>query len=170
MGAKLFGSFRDAENPDCFVWLRGMSNMAERKRILTAFYTNGEMWKENRKEVNSWIVDSDNVLLVRAVTDWAEPASGDSIVGMYTHVSRDPQADLTELQRTAPAAIEAAGGRLLVTLSTDPSENNYPRHPIRTGEYGFIWFASFTPGHDRPLGLHSVEERRLLPTKRSWMR
>ena len=170
MGATFFGSFRDAENPDRFVWLRGMNDMAERKRILTAFYTNGEMWKANRQEVNSWIVDSDNVLLVRAIAEWAEPADGDSIVGMYTHVSRDPQKDFTEVQRTVPAAIETAGGRLLVTLSTDPSENNYPRHPIRTGEFGFVWFATFTPGQHRPLGLHFIEERRLLPTKRSRMR
>lgn len=170
LGATFLGAFRDADKPDRFVWLRGMPDMAARQRILTAFYTDGELWKANRDEVNSWIVDSDNVLLVRPVSDWSPPATGPSVVGMYTHIRREPLTATDVLQRNVATAIAGAGGRLLVTLATDPCENNYPRHPIRTGEFGLIWFATFEPRHYRSLGLNSIEERRLLPTERSRLR
>jgi len=170
LGATLLGTFRDADDPNRFVWLRGAPDLAARQRILTAFYTDGEMWKANRDEVNPWIVNSDNVLLVRAISDWAPRSSGPSVVGLYTRLGREPLAAADELRREVETAIAAAGGRLLVTLATDPSENNYPRHPIRTGESGLIWFAGFDPDRIRSLGLSLVEERRLLPTERSRLR
>lgn len=170
LGATFLGTFRDADNPDRFVWLRGMPDMAARQRILTAFYTDGEMWRANRDEVNAWIVDSDNVLLVQAASEWASPATGDSVVGMYTYLKREPLTETEALRDEVAGAITAAGGRLLVTLATDPSENNYPRHPIRTGEFGLIWFATFAPEQYHALGLRSIEARRLLPTAQSWLR
>lgn len=170
LGATFLGTFRDADNPDRFVWLRGMPDMAARQRILTTFYTDGEMWQANRDEVNAWIVDSDNVLLVRPVSEWALPASGESVVGMYTYLRPEPLTDDTTLRRDVATAVDAAGGRLLVTLATDPSENNYLRHPIRTGEFGLIWFASFEPDRYHSLMLPSLEARRLQPTARSWLR
>lgn len=172
LGATFWGIFRDMENPNGFVWLRGMPDMAARKRILTAFYSNGEMWKAQRAEVNTWIADSDNVLLVRPISDWAVPATGESLVGMYTHVAPRPlsAARASELQHEVVEAIAATGGRLLVTLATDSSKNNYPRHPIRTGEHGLVWFATFPPDGYRSLGLDTVEVRQLQPTARSWLR
>lgn len=170
LGATFPGIFRDIENPDRFVWLRGMKDLAERKQILTDFYTNGEMWKANRQEVNSWIVDSDNVLLVRPISDWSSPATGESVVGMYSLLGREPLSDTERLQNEVEEAIIEVGGRVLVTLSTDPIENNYPRHPIRTGEFGLIWFATFEPNHYKFLDLDLVESRQLLPTTQSRMR
>lgn len=170
LGATFFGAFRDAGDPDRFVWLRGMRDLAERRRILTAFYTDGAMWRAQRDEVNAWIADSDNVLLMRPVSPWAPPATGASEVAMLSCVGREPLGDADERRRSVERAIAAAGGRLLVTLATDPSENNYPRHPIRSGESGFVWFATFSPG--AALTFHSTGAvvRRLLPTARSWMR
>ncbi len=75
LGATILGTFRDANNPNSIVWLRAMPDMAERKRILTAFYSKGEVWKANRREVNSWIVDSNNVLLVKPVSDLMTPTT-----------------------------------------------------------------------------------------------
>ena len=172
LGATLVGSFRDADDPDRFVWLRGMPDLATRQRVLTEFYSDGEMWKANRDEVNTWIADSDNVLLVRPTSDLAPSATGTSIVGMYAHVEPVPlsPATIAQLNDEVSTAIAVSGGRLLVTLATDPSENNYPRHPIRSGEFGLVWFATFEPDRYRPLGLRSVEVRRLLPTPRSRMR
>ena len=69
LGATILGTFRDADNPNGIVWLRAVPGLAERKRILTEFYSKGEVWKANRREVNSWIVDSDNVLLVKPVSE-----------------------------------------------------------------------------------------------------
>jgi hypothetical protein len=171
LGATILGSFRDAEDPTRLVWLRAAPDLATRQRVLTAFYAEGEMWRAHRDEVNGWIVDSDNVLLLRPLSEWAAPAPGPSVVGMYTHVERRPlgAAEAAALDERVAAAIAAAGGRPLVTLVTDPAENNYPKHPIRTGEHGLVWFASFAAW--RPLAEDvPVERRRLLPSPSSRMR
>jgi hypothetical protein len=169
LGANILGVFRDANNPNGIVWLRAMPDMAERNRILTAFYKNGEMWKANRKEVNSWIVDSDNVLLVKPLSDLMTSSMDNSVVVMYTCLKQEPfivDEKLDDVSR----AISGIGGLLLVKLVTDPSKNNYPLHPIRTGEFGFVLFASIDPKFYQPLGLCSVEERKLFPTQQSWLR
>ena len=168
LGATILGIFRDANNPNGIVWLRAMPDMAERKRILTAFYSNGEVWKANRREVNSWIVDSSNVLLVKPVSDLITAKTDISIVAMYTCLRQKPFNVAEELDDVS-GAISDVGGRLLVKLETDPSENNYPLHPIRTGEFGFVLFATFDPKLYQPLGISSVEERKLFPTQQSWL-
>jgi NIPSNAP len=170
LGARFVGAFCDADDPDRFVFLRAMPDLATRQRVLTAFYSDGEMWRRMRDEVNAWLVDTDDVLLVRPISEWAGPATGPSQVGMYTHVGGrpPPDAEARALERDVAAAVAAAGGRLLVTLATDPAENNYPKHPIRTGEHGLMWFATFATY--RPLALGTVVQRRLVPTPRSRMR
>ena len=177
LGATILGTFRDANNPNGVVWLRAMPDMAERKRILTAFYSKGEVWKANRREVNSWIVDSNHVLLVKPieskpVSDLMVPTTktiDHSFVVMYTCLRQEPFNVAEELDDVSGAIIDV-GGRLLVKLETDPSKNNYPLHPIRTGEFGFVLFASFDPKLYQPLGFSSVEERKLFPTQQSWLR
>ena len=72
------------------------------------------------------------------------------------------------MQSKVTGAIKEGNGRLLVELETDPVENNYPRHPIRTGEHGLIWFATFEKFGS--LNLAGVTERHLIPTRTSAMR
>lgn len=172
LGARFVGVFRDAESPDRFVWLRGMPDLDTRQRVLTAFYSDGDLWKAHRTEVNSWIADSDNVLLLRAASGWAANANATapSVVGMYTHTRREPIKDAVDLLREVAHEIERIGGRMLVTFATDPVENNFPRHAIRTGEAGFVWFASFPPELDCTLRVDGIEQRRLLPAGQSWLR
>lgn len=169
LGATILGVFRDADNPEGVVWLRAMPDMAERKRVLTAFYSQGEVWKANRREVNSWIIDSDNVLLVKPVSEMTTAKADHSMVVMYACLRKEPFVVDEELDQLA-AAISDAGGHLLAKLVTDPSENNYRPHPIRTGEFGFVVFASFDTQNHKPLGLPSVKERKLLPSQQSWLR
>jgi hypothetical protein len=159
LGATILGSFRDGDDPDRFVWLRAMPDMETRQRVLTEFYTDGAMWREHRDEVNSWIADSDNVLLMRPVGEIAAPATGPSIVGMYARIG---EKRMGQDAATVPDTISAAEGRLLATFVIDPVENNYPRHPIREGERGHVWLATFAPG--------ALVERRLLPTGTSRLR
>lgn len=172
LGATILGIFCEADNPNKIIWLRAMPDMAERKRILTAFYSKGEVWKTNRREVNSWIVDSDNVLLVKPVSDLMTSTTNTndhSIVVMYTCLGKAPF-DIAQELDDVSEAISNIGGRLLVKLETDPSKNNYPLHPIRTGEFGFVLFASFDPKLYQPLEFSGVEECKLLPTGQSWLR
>ena len=172
LGATFLGVFRDADDPDRFVFLRAMPDLPTRARVLTAFYSDGAMWAANRDEVNTWLVDSDDVLLVRPVSELHAPATFASVVGMYTHVGRSPltNAGSAALEGAVASAIAEAGGRPLVTFATDPAPNNYPRHPIREGEHGLVWFATFAADRYRPLALASVAQRRLLPSKTSRLR
>src|SRR5579859_8097921 len=64
LGAKIIGQFRDAGDPDRFVWLRGFADMESRGNALRAFY-GGPVWKAHREAANATMVDSDNVLLLR---------------------------------------------------------------------------------------------------------
>jgi hypothetical protein len=168
LGAQFIAGFRDADDPDRFLFLRAMPDLDTRKRVLTAFYADGDMWRTNRDEVNTWIADSDDVLLVHPVSELAAPATGPSVVGMFSRVGKEPLADPAAARRDVEAAIAAAGGRLLVTLECDAAENNYPRHPIREGEHGLVWFATFAAY--RPLAVAGLTQRRLLPITRSRMR
>src|SRR5512138_1028911 len=47
-GMTLIGQFRDLDDPDCFVWLRGFADMPARLRALHAFY-GGPVWKKHRQ-------------------------------------------------------------------------------------------------------------------------
>src|SRR5260370_39093668 len=74
VGITVIGQFRDLEDPNRFVWLRGFSDMDKRLAALQAFY-GGPVWQEYREEANATIVDSDNVLRRRP----GRPAPGVSL-------------------------------------------------------------------------------------------
>src|SRR5438552_10897111 len=61
---KVIGQFRDVDDPDRFVWLRGFREMASRAKALQDFY-GGPVWKADRETVNATMVDSDYVLFLR---------------------------------------------------------------------------------------------------------
>ena len=63
VGMQILGTFRDADNPDRFIWLRGFPDMDSRAMSLAAFY-GGPVWKAHREVANATMIDSDNVLLL----------------------------------------------------------------------------------------------------------
>src|SRR4249920_4096345 len=71
LGSWVVGQFRDLDDPDRVVWLRGFRDMPTRAEALTAFY-GGPVWQAHREAANACIIDSDNVLLLR-------PANGGSL-------------------------------------------------------------------------------------------
>jgi NIPSNAP len=149
VGMRVIGHFRDEGDPDRFVWLRGFRDMPSRRAALEAFY-NGDLWHERRDAVNATIVDSDDVLLLRpansapfeagvgaddgeslfVATIWpfAEPISADTI-----RVFTD---EITPLLRET-------GASPVTVLLTEPSENDFPRLPVREGENVVVSLARF---------------------------
>src|SRR5262249_4738210 len=73
-GMTVIGQFRDLNNPDRFVWLRGFADMTSRARQLEEFY-GGPVWKAHREVANATMINSDDVLLLRP----ASPTSGFSL-------------------------------------------------------------------------------------------
>src|SRR5450755_492477 len=115
LGATMLGLFLDSDDPARFVWLRACADLEARKRVLTAFYREGAMWKQHRDEVNAWFVATDDVLLTEPISELAAPATGDTVVGMYSQIGLPVT---REAARDVTAAIADAGGRMLVTLAT----------------------------------------------------
>lgn len=72
-GMTVLGQFRDIDDPDCFVWLRGFADMQKRAEALGRFY-GGPIWAAHAQAANDTMVNSDNVLLLRPQTPEAEAA------------------------------------------------------------------------------------------------
>ena len=155
LGMYVIGQFRDLDNPDRFVWLRGFRNMTERAESLTAFYT-GPVWKANREVANATMIDSDNVLLLRP----ARPASGfalgnterpevdeketpESLVVATIYYLDKPADDdfVNYFEHTVKPTLDDNGASVLAYFVTESSANNFPALPVREDENVFIWFS-----------------------------
>ncbi|MDQ0474030.1 NIPSNAP family protein [Labrys wisconsinensis] len=146
-GMRLHGFYRDAADPDAFVWMRSFAGMAERAAALAAFY-GGEAWRRWGPEANATMVNSDNVLLLKA-SSGAPPFSGDYGQSGVVTVSTCSLAPGREVEfaesweRRARPLLEAGGARIDATFVTERSPNSFPRLPVREGETVFVWVSAF---------------------------
>ncbi|MDQ0466575.1 hypothetical protein QO010_004370 [Caulobacter ginsengisoli] len=145
LGARIIGIFRDLDDPDRFVWMRGFEGLEARYKALGGFYT-GPVWQANRAAANADIVDSDNVLLLHPAGPGELP--GAAKAGLIVASIQYLPAALAGLYRdlfetTLRPRIARAGGQVFGTLETDPGPNSYPRLPVREGESVHIWFGRF---------------------------
>ena len=157
VGIQVIGQFRDLDEPDRFVWLRGFNDMAAREHSLHAFY-GGPVWKAHRDAANATMIDSDNVLLLRP----ARPTSGftlthserrasDNNVAPNGFVSAtihyfDSAVDsdfITYFENKMTPTLIDAGALILAYFVTEDSANNFPALPVRENENVFVWFAGF---------------------------
>jgi hypothetical protein len=142
-GMTPIGQYRDLDNPDMFVWMRGFSDMATRLRALTAFYRESQIWRDTRDAANATMIDSDNVLLLRPAPDGGFDLAGLERPG---HDGPEPTGYVAALilwLRDAPservvAAFEAsllpmlrAHGRRLATFVSAAEPNDFPALPVR---------------------------------------
>jgi NIPSNAP len=177
VGMAVLGQFRDLDDPDRYVWLRGFSDLATRLAGLTQFY-GGPIWQAHRGAANATIVDSDDVRLLRE----ARPGSGLDL----SRASRSAPASaatiaITTYSLAAPAddasiagACESRReGALLAVYVTEAAANDYPRLPVREGEHVLV---TVEAGEPRPApaalarAAAAIEVRRLAPTSRSLLR
>jgi quinol monooxygenase YgiN len=190
-GMAIVGQFRDLDDPDRFVWIRGFGDMPSRARALAGFY-GGPAWKANSAAANATMIDSDNVLLLRPVTErsgFPAPAAGRPAVGsasagpscvLVTIYQRDQpfgQAFADFFNRQVRPALIETGATPLACLQTEHAENTFPALPVRTGENVFAWFARFPSqahldDHLRRIGssADAAQQLRLAPTARSLLR
>ena len=173
-GMRLLGQFRDSDDPDAFVWLRGFPDMASRWQSLWDFYT-GPVWKAHKDPVNATMISSDDVLLLRPYgPDGHLPAMA----------APRPPRDATEgpgglvVATTYPvAAPERAAGQFAAEVGpgvaqgvfvTDPTPNTYKWLPVRDDASVLVTFVRDRELDWRPDGLTGpVHVARLTPTPRS---
>jgi hypothetical protein len=157
LGMKIIGQFRDVDNRNRFVWLRGFRDMASRAQALQNFY-GGPVWKAHREAANATMVDSDNVLLLRPALPTSgfslegkrRPASGvdqipkELVVATVYYFDALPDAGFVNFfEQTLKPAVTDTGASILAYFVTEDSENTFPALPVRESENVFVWFARF---------------------------
>jgi len=195
-GMAVIGTFRDLDDDDRFVWIRGFPSMSDRRRGLEAFYY-GSVWRANRDQANETMVDSDNVLLLRPARKnlgfrpaanrppVGAPERDRGIVQIDVLLFDAPPDDATidDFHEVASTSLKGSAGRLLGCLVTEEAENDFPALPVREGEHALVCLlgypdeAAFDSAQDaraeirreaeRLPGVHAVDELRLAPTARS---
>jgi quinol monooxygenase YgiN len=157
LGMKIIGQFRDMDNPNRFVWLRGFRDMPSRAEALTSFY-GGPVWKAHRKAANATMIDSDNVLLLRP----ARPTSGFSfenserppvgarespkgvVAATIYYFSEAVDADFVDIfERALNPILKETGASILAYFVTESSANTFPALPVREDEHVFVYFTGF---------------------------
>jgi hypothetical protein len=176
LGMRVIGQFRDLDDPDRFVWLRGFSTMEDRLHGLTTFY-DGPTWRAHRAAANATMVDSDNVLLLcparvdsafdlddRPGRNRVDGPGGDGFV-VATIVSLglpDEVSIVVEMfERSIVPSLGRPGATLLGYFVTEPSENTFPILPVREGEHVFV---SVVGAGGREQLDHICD-----PTRRAWV-
>jgi quinol monooxygenase YgiN len=162
LGIRVIGPFRDLEDPNRFVWLRGFPDMEERSRMLSAFY-DGPVWHAHCDAANATMIDSDNVLLLRPTQGAAaDPAVANGVVGSFDrdvtgdalgnalvtanihYVDRSAIENFAQFfEKTMNPALAMAGARVIAAFETEAATNTFSRLPVREGETVFIWLAVF---------------------------
>jgi hypothetical protein len=152
-GMRLVGQFRDLDDRSRFTWIREFPDMAARERALTAFY-GGPLWLSTRGAANGFIVDNDNVLLLRPAGDGQgfQPQPARAAVGaaagpagvVVAHIWRlwlEPDAEFAAFfETTVRPELEGAGLPVTGAYLPERSANTFPRLPVREGEKLFVWF------------------------------
>jgi NIPSNAP len=181
-GMAILGQFRDLDEPDRFIWLRGFDSMSSRAQALASFY-GGPAWKAHSAQANVTMIDSDNVLLLRPVTAHsgfptpapARPpvnhtAAPTSRILATLYYSDRPfnKAFMEFFDRQARPVLAQTGAAPLACLQTEHSKNTFPELPVCTGENVFAWFARFPSltqlsDHLRQLERSDRWQERVLP-------
>ena len=155
LGIRVIGPFRDLEDANRFVWLRGFPDMDERGRMLSAFYE-GPVWRAHRDAANATMIDSDNVLLLRPTHGrLANPAVANGfdmgsfgrdalVVANIHYVDSSAIGGFARFfEKTMIPVLTNTGGHVVAAFETEAAANTFARLPVREGETVFIWLAAF---------------------------
>jgi len=156
LGMAIGGLFRDRDDADRFVWMRGFASMELRREALAGFY-GGPVWKEHGPAANATMVDSDDVLLLRPTDPQHSPlepgpralvgaAPGPDewvVVTAWLHEPGHGTCDW--LARDIQPLLEKGLGTNVATWRTEPAENTFPALPVRP-DHAFVWTSTF-PDH-----------------------
>ncbi|PYK17954.1 MAG: hypothetical protein DME55_08225 [Verrucomicrobia bacterium] len=151
MGAIVFGQFFERKNPVGFTWMRGFKNTDARAIINSGFYY-GPLWREHASTMNSLMVDSDNVLLLRPLTTASgvpvfpavdpikerKGAQGVVIAQIFAVKPNSVDAFARQAEETF-ASYRAAGAREAGVLVTLDVPNNFPQLPVRMDGPYLVW-------------------------------
>jgi len=153
VGMRVGGLFRDRDDADRFVWIRGFAGMPERCEALSAFY-GGPVWKQHGPAANATMVDSDDVLLLRPTVPARPPlapsprpavgaaATTDELVVVAAYLHRPGEGTCEWLAAKAHPVLEEALDTRVAMWRSEPAINTFPALPVRT-DHVVVWTATF---------------------------
>ena len=155
LGMHVTGQFREAGADEAFVWLRGFTSMATRRRGLEGFY-GGTCWRRHRYAANATMVDSEDVHLLEPVhLAPAWPSMGDPRVGSdaVLELTLHPVADgAPPLAHTYAEVVrpvlDELGSPPLAVLTTLDAVNDFPALPVHAHRV-LVWLLRFADQRDR---------------------
>ncbi|MFL5844655.1 MAG: NIPSNAP family protein [Solirubrobacteraceae bacterium] len=159
VGARVLGQFRDRDDPDQFVWLRGFEDMDVRRDALEAFY-GGPVWAAHKDAANATMVAFDDVLLLTPERDDTGLALPDQRSG--------PAADLiVTIDPLEPVGTPPPAPEALASFVTLRVPNTFPSLPVREDVHVCVRVWREAPEEVGPAGRVTL---RLAPTPRSLLR
>jgi len=175
LGAIAFGQFFERENPVGFTWIRGFKNTDARAIINAGFYY-GPLWKEHRSTMNSLLVDSDDVLLLRpldpehgipvfpSVDPIKEEKGAQGVVVAQIFGVKPNNVDAFAQQAEATfARYRATGAQEAGILVTLDAPNNFPQLPVRTDGPYLVWLGIVKDHKTLQAQLTPLAERSMEP-------
>lgn len=184
------GHYRDLDNDDSFVWFRGFPRFEDRAKALHAFYIESKAWRNNRDAANATMIDSDNVLLLRNAREDsgfdlnalvrpsknARTTAAPSYVAVSILMVDQPVSEpwLVAFEEERLPALRSVASRISYFV-TEQRANDFPRLPVREGEWAFVVAGICATHHDveRWTGIMAgapSETLRLEPAPRSLWR
>jgi hypothetical protein len=151
-GIHVAGQFRDLDDPDRFVWLRGFESMAARGEALPRFYY-GPVWKDHRDDANATMLDSDDALLLEPLHlgPTYPQNGGDRVCGptqslvaiTVAHLAGPITAADRALATSVRSTLDEVGAEVVAVFITHDAENNFPVLPLRD-EHVLAWVTRFS--------------------------
>ena len=156
---RIWGQFRDLNDENHFVWVRGYRSMEDRKAGLSRFYFSS-MWQETSPEILKMLVPgTSRVRLLEPATEEgfgkghkrpalvSEISEGESrgivVAQVFLAGEGDAAAPAEEVERALGTAAATAGGQSLGLFLSSGEPNNFPLLPYIEGEAAVVWFGSF---------------------------
>lgn len=173
LGAIAVGQFLERGDNSRFMWLRAFHNMDDRAKTNALFYY-GPLWREHAATLNSLMIDSDNVLLLRplsrergitvlpAVDPVKEKKGAQGVVVAQIFAVKANSVDAFAQQAEAMfAGYRAAGVREAGVLITLDAPNNFPQLPVRTDGPYLVWLGIVKDSHTLDTRFTPLVERSL---------
>ena len=157
--------------------------MAARHASLTAFY-DGPVWAKHQDVANATMIDSDNVMLLRAVTEHDalpthQPNQRDMrtptglVVVVAEYVEQTNEVTIGSFKSDVIPFLHQSGCRTLGVYATEAAPNMFARLPVRT-DRAIVWIGAIesddwsTVRHAiTPVAERHQDRHVLIPTTRS---
>lgn len=154
LGMCVAGTFRDLDEADRFVWIRGFADFESRPAALGGFYT-GPVWQTHRAAANATMIDSENVLLLRPhrgtlACAGERPPVGATALPDSVYVSTawflppGGEAEFAEFfSGDIAPRLRDSGGAVIASFVSETRANNFPRLPVRENVNAFVALSRF---------------------------